>query len=432
MFQRVFVLDKNKKPLTPCNPARARILLSQGKASVFRMVPFSIILKYEVKDETSKVKIKVDPGSKYTGITLLLYRNGKYEVIYAIEIQHKSLEIKLGLEKRKGVRKSRRFRKTRYRKARFNNRKKKEGWLPPSLESIINNIITWINRFNRWSNLDSISLENIKFDTQKLQNPEISGAEYQQGELFGYEIRNYLLTKWNHTCAYCGAKDVPLEIDHIHPKSKGGSNRVSNLTIACHKCNQAKSNKNIEDFLKNKHDVLKKVLSECKKSLSDAAKVNSIRNKLYRELEKFNLPIELGSGGMTKFNRINQGYPKDHWIDSACVGESGRDVRLDPNMKVLIVKAMGRGNRQMCRVDKYGFPRSKPKTSRPIHGFRTGDLVLANVPKGKNKGCYTGYVSVRTSGSFKVNSIDGINWKYCRKLQCSDGYRYSIKNNKNV
>ena len=104
MFQRIFVLDKNKRPLTPCNPARARILLSQGKASVFRVVPFTIIFKYEVKEETSRVKVKVDPGSKYTGITLLLFRNGKYEVIYAIELQHKTLEIKLGLEKRRIIR----------------------------------------------------------------------------------------------------------------------------------------------------------------------------------------------------------------------------------------------------------------------------------------------------------------------------------------
>lgn len=428
MFQRVFVLDKNKCPLTPCNPARARILLNQEKACIFRNIPFTIILKYEIKEKTSKIRIKVDPGSKYTGITLLLYRNGKYEVIYAIEIQHKALEIKLGLEKRKGIRRSRRNRKTRYRKPRFNNRKRKEGWLPPSLESIINNIITWVNRFNRWSNIDSISLENVKFDTQKLQNPKISGTEYQQGTLMGYEIRDYLLNKWNHTCAYCGVKDVPLEIDHIHPRSKGGSNRVSNLTIACHKCNQAKSNKNIEDFLKNKPDILKKILSECKKPLSDAAKVNSIRNKLYKELEKFNLPIELGSGGMTKFNRISQEYPKEHWIDSACIGESGKDIRLDPRMKVLVVKAMGRGNRQMCRVNKYGFPRSKPKTTSPIYGFRTGDLILANVPKGKNKGKYIGYVSVRLSGSFKVDDKDNINWKYCKKLQHSDGYKYSIKN----
>ena len=428
MTQRIFVLDKNKRALDPCHPARANELLRKKKAYVYRRFPFTIKLKYEVNTPIiSNIIVKVDPGSKYTGVTLLLYRNGKYEVIYAIEIQHKSLEIKLGLEKRRIIRRSRRNRKTRYRKPRFNNRKMKEGWLPPSLESIINNIIIWVNRFNKWSNLDGISLENVKFDTQKLQNPEICGTEYQQGTLIGYEIRDYLLNKWNHTCAYCGIKDAPLEIDHIYPKSKGGSNRVSNLTIACHKCNQAKNNKNIEEFLKNKPDVLKKILFECKKPLSDAAKVNSIRNKLYKELEKFNLPIELGSGGLTKFNRISQGYPKDHWIDSACVGKSGENVRLNPKMKVLIVKAMGRGNRQMCRVDKYGFPRSKPKTNKSIHGFRTGDLVIANILEGKNKGKHIGYVSIRSSGSFKVNNTDGINWKYCRKLQYSDGYRYSIK-----
>ena len=142
----------------------------------------------------------------------------------------------------------------------------------------------------------------------------------------------------------------------------------------------------------------------------------------------------------TKFNRTTQGYPKAHWIDAACVGKSGAPVRLDPEMVPLTVKAMGRGSRQMCWMNKYGFPRT-------VHGFRTGDLVRADVPKGKpfaglaracgalasHAGIHVGYVVVRTTGSFNVGGVDGICWKYCRLLQRGDGYRYRyFSNSSNV
>jgi len=131
--------------------------------------------------------------------------------------------------------------------------------------------------------ISKIVVEKNRFDTQKLQNPEIKGVEYQQGELFSYELREYLLLKWQHQCAYCDAKKVPLEIDHILARSKGGSNRVSNLTLACHKCNQSKGKKNIEKFLAKKPDRCKKILAQSKKSLKDAAAVNSIRHAICKK-----------------------------------------------------------------------------------------------------------------------------------------------------
>lgn len=347
MFNRVFVLDTNKNPLTPCHPARARELLKKGEASVFRRFPFTIILKYSVENNnTLPVEVKYDPGSKNTDIVLTLKRYDKNEVIWSEELRHKGIYIKEKLDNRRILRRSRRNRKTRYRKARFlNRRNKKEWWLPPSLISRIDNIISWTSRFNRWCKLGSISMELVKFDTQKLDNPEIKGSEYQQGTLFGYEIREYLLEKYNHTCAYCGAKDVPLEIDHIVSRSKGGTNRISNLTIACKNCNRKKSNMPIEIFLKDKPLVLKKILSQTKISLKDATTVNSTRWALYNKLKEFNLPINTGSGGLTKYNRISQGYPKKHWIDAACVGSSGSNIKLNPNMIPLTIKAMGRGSR---------------------------------------------------------------------------------------
>ena len=149
------------------------------------------------------------------------------------------------------------------------------------------------------------------------------------------------------------------------------------------------------------------------------------------------LPVETGTGGQTKYNRNSQGYPKAHWLDAACVGESGFGILANPEMQVLVIEAMGRGSRQMCRVNKYGFPRTSAKSQKRVKGFQTGDMVRAVVGKGKKKGCYEGRVAVRSSGSFnlktKGGTVQGIGHKHCRLLHrhCrllhrQDGYMYSI------
>jgi 5-methylcytosine-specific restriction endonuclease McrA len=241
-MQRVFVIDKNKQPLMPCHPARARELLAAGKAAVFRRYPFTIILKDREGGEVQPTTFKIDPGSKQTGLVLVAdFQRGK-RVIWAAVLEHRGQQIKENLEKRRAVRRSRRKRKTRYRAARFDNRRRAEGWLPPSLQSRVDNIWTWYGRIYRFAPMHALSMELVRFDTQLMQNAEINGVEYQQGELAGYEAREYLLEKFGRQCAYCEAKDVPLEIEHILPKSRGGTNRVSNLTLACHDCNQKKGN----------------------------------------------------------------------------------------------------------------------------------------------------------------------------------------------
>ena len=303
MVQRVFVLDTHRKPLSPCHPARARELLRKGKAAVFRRVPFTIILKYVPKGEPTPVRVKLDPGSRTTGIALTMRRHGKDEVVWAAELDHKGLEVKTKLEKRRAVRRSRRNRKTRYRPARFLNRRRKEGWLPPSIESRVGNVVSWVNRLRRWAFVGGIAMELVKFDTQRLQNPEISGTEYQRGTLFGCEVREYLLEKWERRCAYCGAENVLLEVDHIVPRSRGGSDSVSNLTLACHNCNQKKGNRPVEKLLRRKPEVLEKVLAQAKAPLRDAAAVNATRFALLERLRATDLPVECGTGGRTKYNR---------------------------------------------------------------------------------------------------------------------------------
>ncbi|MBW4569887.1 MAG: HNH endonuclease [Tolypothrix carrinoi HA7290-LM1] len=259
MSNFVFVLDTNKQPLSPVHPGQARRLLNLQQAAVYRRYPFTIILKYAVPDRTIQpCKLKIDPGSKTTGLAIV--QDDK--VIWGAELTHRGQQIKDDLESRRAIRRNRRNRKTRYRKPRFLNRTRREGWLPPSLESRIENILTWVRRITRYVPITGISQELVKFDLQAMQNPQVSGKEYQQGELAGYEVREYLLEKWGRKCAYCGAENVPFEIEHIHPKSKGGSDRVSNLTLACHLCNQAKGNRDIKDFLAKKPDVLSHVLRQ--------------------------------------------------------------------------------------------------------------------------------------------------------------------------
>jgi hypothetical protein len=298
------------------------------------------------------------------------------------------------------------------------------------LESRIANIETWVNRFLRLAPVAWVSMELVKFDTQAMENPEISGVEYQQGTLLGYEIREYLLEKWGRKCAYCGATGVKLQVEHIHASSRNGSDRVSNLTLACEPCNQKKGNRPVEEFLAHDPVRLARIKAQAKIPLKDAAALNAARWELFHRLKTVGLPLETGSGGRTKFNRARQEYPKTHWIDAACVGECGACVALDPGLVPLRIKATGHGTRQMCRMDKYGFPRTSAKSQRRVRGFCTGDIVKAVVGAGKKAGIYIGRVAVRASGSFNITcndaTVQGIGWRYCTLLHNADGYGYSI------
>jgi hypothetical protein len=278
-----------------------------------------------------------------------------------------------------------------------------------------------------------------------MQNPEISGVEYQQGELAGYEIREYLLEQFNRKCAYCGATDTRLEIEHVHPKSKGGSNRVSNLAIACSPCNKVKGNQDVKDFLLGKPDVLKRVLTQIKKPLADTAAVNATRWMLFEKLKATGLPVETGTGGQTKFNRTRLGLAKHHWADAVAVGDSTPKQVITRVTKVLSIKATGYGHRRMCNITKFGFPQVKASTSlrvnkkgeqatrqriKVVRGFQTGDIVRAVVPSGKNTGTHVGRVTVRATGQFDISystrKLQIINYKYCKPIHRQDGYSYTL------
>ena len=395
-------------------------MLDEGRAAVYRRFPFTIILKEAKPDvDLLPITLKVDPGSKTTGIALV--QNGR--VIFAAELAHRGHHIQSNLEKRNILRRCRRNRKTRYRQRRFLNRKRSSGWLAPSLKSRVGNLQTWFTRFYKLCNIASISMELVRFDTQLMENAEISGVEYQRGELAGYEVREYLLEKYKRKCCYCGKGDCPLEIEHITPKSRGGSNRISNLCLACNSCNQRKGSQTAAEF------GFPLIQAQARKPLKCAAAVNTTRWAVWRMFANTGLPVEVGTGGRTKFNRTKQGYGKTHWIDAACVGASGINVRLDTSVKPLRIGAVGRQSRQMCSMDKYGFPRTRAKQNRAVEGFQTGDMARAIVLNGTRQGIYVGRIAVRSRGSFNIatrtEKVQGLNWKMFKVLHRADGYSYS-------
>ncbi len=421
-MSQVLVVDQDKQPRDPIHPGYARWLLSQQKAAVFRHAPFTLILKRAAPSPTpAALRLKMDPGSKTTGLAVVNDATG--QVVWAAEVTHRGQAIMTKLADRRAIRHNRRQRKTRYRPPRFNNRRRRDGKLPPSLESRVANVLTWVSRLRRLCPIEALSLELVRFDIQLLENAEISGVEYQQGTLAGYEIRQYLLEKWARRCSYCGKTGVPLEIEHIVPKARGGGSRVSNLALACAPCNQQKGIQTAAEF---GHP---EVQAQAKRPLKDAAAVNATRWALYKRLKATGLPVEVGTGGRTKWNRTLCGLPKTHWLDAACVGASTPETLQVNRIVPLAVTATGWQSRQMCRMDKYGFPRTRAKQSSRVQGFRTGDRVRAVVTHGKKVGTYVGRVAVRTTGRFNVTTsagvVQGISARSCCLLQQRDGYSYA-------
>ncbi|MBW4480024.1 MAG: HNH endonuclease [Tolypothrix brevis GSE-NOS-MK-07-07A] len=425
-MSKVFVIDSQKRPLDPIHSAQARQLLRNKKAAIFRHFPFTLILKESrIETPVSPLRLKIDPGAKTTGIALVNDITG--EVVFAAELKHRGFAIRDALTSRRQLRRARRARKTRYRKPRFLNRTRSEGWLAPSLQSRVDNIKTWVDKLRRFAPITTISQELVRFDMQLMRNPDIQGEEYQQGTLQGFETREYLLEKWNRECVYCGIKDIPLQIEHIHPRAKGGSNSITNLTLSCEKCNTKKGIKDIKDFLKKDPSRLEKILKQVKIPLADAAAVNTTRFALLNALKSTGLPVETGSGGLTKFNRSQQNLEKTHWLDAAAVGESTPKLIIK-GIKPLLITANGHGSRQSCRTDKFGFPSRYVPRFKFVNGFQTGDIVKAIVTKGKKIGQYIGRVAVRTSGSFNISDtfglVQGISHKYCKSIHKKDGYEY--------
>ena len=379
----VIALDKHKKPLGFCTERRARILMEKRRACIYRYFPFTIILKdIDVRDIGSlpTYRIKIDPGSKYTGIAVI--QNDNNTVILYAQIEHRGGEIKSALQTRRGCRRNRRSRETRYRRCKFSKggqftSSRPKGWLPPSIKSIGDNIIHWVALLSKLVNITDCSFEAVRFDTQLMDNPEIEGEGYQHGTLEGTEIREYLLDKYGHVCRYCrGVSGDPiLEWEHIVPKSKGGSDSVKNATLSCSRCNRDKGDSLLDDWEAKEALILNDPgTSEKRKALAGAriegiqyvrsGKPNKVSNRYCAWANASRRCIEKGlfamfenvkcaSGGRTKYNRTRLGLPKDHHYDALCVGAVPEDGYRDrTGQYCLKIKATGHGTRFRGKINK--------------------------------------------------------------------------------
>ena len=421
----VFVLNKSKKPLDMISNAEARILIRKKLAVIHKVYPFTIRLRDNSCVSNDRAyTVKIDPGSKTTGVAIV---DNTDKVVMLAEIEHRGHIIKKKLDQRRAARSSRRQRHTRYRPARFLNRTKPKGWIAPSVKSRADNVINFIKKYKKLININKVMIENVSFDLAQMSaNTKLWGSSYQQGPLYQQKLRSFIFGRSNGKCVYCGAKAI--EIDHIIARANGGTNSTYNLVASCRTCNQKKSNLSLKEFGKTMNKDFSHL--EPKKLPKDAAIVQSARNYMVKEITKLVSDTTLHDAWLTKYNRDQLGLPKQHYYDALSVGEIPNKFNFLTD-KILVVSAKGRGSRQMCLMNKYGFPRTSPKGSKSVEGFQTGDIVKAVVPKGLKKGEYLGKVAVRSKGSFNIQTrtqvIQGVGYKYCHIIQRCDGYLYDYK-----
>ena len=299
----VFTINKNGEVLMPCSNKKARLLLKEKKAKIVNYKPFTIQLLYGSSGYTQETKLGIDVGSKHVGIAITSQNN----VLAKGQIDLRQDVSKL-LETRKALRRGRRNRNCRYRQARFLNRKKKEGWLPPSIQSRIDNTCMWINKFYNLLPKCQLIIEVAKFDIQKIENPEIRGTDYQQGSM--YEYRNkiaYLIARENCKCQYCKEgykKGDGWRLHHIWGKSKNRPKDWALLHESCHK----------ELHQKGLESILRKQKS---KSYKEGMFMNIIRIRLFNIFQN----AKFTYGNITFQDRCSLNLEKTHYNDAIAITE---------------------------------------------------------------------------------------------------------------
>jgi len=347
---RVPVLNMRNKPLMPTTPQKARHLLETSKAKVVTRNPFVIQLLYPTGESKQDITLGIDAGYSKIGYSAVT----ETQELMTGELKLRT-NIKQLLDKKRGARRLKRN-KLWYRQPRFLNRSKPKGWIPPSLDHKLQTHIRLIECLKQILPITKVIVEVSSFDTQKMQNPEISGIEYQQGELQGYEVREYLLEKWHRECAYCGAKNIPLEVEHIIPKIRGGSNRVSNLTMSCHDCNEKKGSQTAAEF------GYPNIQKQAKQSLKAPAFMNTIRWKL---VNTFNCNWTYGS--ITKHNRVKLGLEKSHVNDAFVIANGAGQERSKSHRGT-----QTRRNNRSMQMNRKGF---KVSIRRQRYKLQPNDLV---------------------------------------------------------
>ena len=383
---KVFVLSQQGTPLMPTTPRRARLWLKAKRARMLSRDPFTIQLRFETTHYTQPVTVGVDTGSQKVGVAATTGGS----VVYQAEV-HLRDDITSKLKERRQSRRNRRSRKTRYRPARFANRRRPSGWLAPSLRSKAEATLKAVRFVTTILPVQHIKVEVASFDTHKMQHPEIAGMQYQQGELQGYQVREYLLQKWQRTCIYCHKSGIPLQVEHLTPKARGGSDRISNLALACEPCNRRKGKQTATEF------GYPEMQAQARVPLRDAAQVSSVKTALVSALrEQFGVErIGISYGYETKYKRIQVlDLPKSHTNDAVAIAcEMGEAVK--PGSLVYQIRCVPRGNYQMFNGKRGEHRVWAPKK---MHGWKLYELVEAKGVRG-----YIG--GRRVKGAFVVKDI---------------------------
>ena len=383
----VYVLNKHGNPLMPCSPCKARKLLKQGKAKVKRTEPFIIQLLYGSTGYKQPITLGIDAGSKHIGVSA---STAKQE-LYAADVEIRN-DIVEKLSTRKQYRKTRRNRKTRYRKPRFQNRvkSKNKGWLAPSIESKINSHFRVVRDAHKILPISKIIVETANFDIQKIKNPNIIGAEYQQGDQFGFEnVREYVLWRDDHVCQCCKgkSKDKILEVHHIESRKTGG-NSPNNLITLCRTCHDGYHKGTVKLPLKIKRGV----------SFRDATFMVVMRWSFYNRLKTVYHNVHMTYGYITKHNRINNNLPKEHYIDAYCIAGNFNAKRLD---YYFYQKCVRKTNRQIHKAKILkGGKKKLNQAQKYVKGFQLFDKV-------KYEGRPYYIFGRRKSGYFDIRKLDG-------------------------
>ena len=365
----VYVISKDGHPLMPSRRhGKIRRLLKENKAKVIRRCPFTIQLLYETEENVQDVTLGVDTGSKIIGLSATT----ETKELFAGELELRD-DISKNLTARRQFRRTRRNHKTRYRKPRFDNRirSKHKGWLAPSVEAKIETHIRIIEKICGILPIKDIVIEVAAFDTQKMQDPEISGVEYQQGTLTGYTIRKYLAEKFDHKCCYCKrpqGKGVRFEVEHLTPKVRGGSNRITNLGWSCQDCNEKKDALTCEEF---GHP---EVREKAEAGMKHAAHMSIMRWKLFERLKAiYGDRLHLTHGSTTSYHRNMAKLEKSHAVDAKCI--SGNPY-AEPAEEIFYMRKVRRHNRQThkAKINKVGV-RKRNQAPYEVKGFRLFDRV---------------------------------------------------------
>ena len=404
----IYILSKNGKPIMPTkNHAKVRLLLKCGKAKVIKRAPFTIQLLSTSKTYKQDVTLGIDAGSKHVGLSATTSK----QELFVAELRPRNDVVEL-LSSRRELRRSRRNRKTRYRKARFNNRvhSKHKGWLAPSVEVKIWNHIQGINLVNKLLPLTTIRVETAEFDLQRLKAMEEGdslpvGKDYQLGEQYNcYNTRQYILHRDGYKCNCCGAKstkkkEVKLHIHHLESRKTGG-NSPSNLITLCESCHKLYHAGKLEIPVKKR-----KI-----KSMRDATFMGIMRKTLIERLRNMfpNIEIKETMGYITKYWRERKNIEKSHTSDAFVIAKNLDAKRLD---KSLLIIPKRQHNRQIhkCTINKSG-KRKVNQTPKYVFGYKLFDKVLCLGQEGFIFGR-------RSSGQFDIRKLGGI------KISASINYK---------